>query len=64
MTLNEDVSDDDLAEFIAFLEAGDIGPMMITALAIAKSLKRHRARTGYHANCQSCTCAFPSEEGR
>jgi hypothetical protein len=27
-------------------------------------LQRHRARTGYHANCPSCTCAFQSEEGK
>ncbi len=39
----EDVSDADLAAFIAFLKRADIGPTMITALAIAESLQRHRA---------------------
>ncbi len=60
----EDVSDEDLAAFLAFLKGAEMGPMMMTAQAIAESLQRHRARTGYHANCPSCTCVFPSEEGR
>ncbi len=39
---NLDVSDEDLAAFIKFLRCADIGPTMITALAIAEDLQRLR----------------------
>jgi hypothetical protein len=41
--LAEPVSAEDLAAFIAFLDGADIGPMMITALAIARELLAARS---------------------
>ncbi len=61
----EDVSADILAELISLM--GRTGhPIDAEVVAYLRELQSHRAenRTGYHANCPSCTCAFPSEEGR
>jgi hypothetical protein len=70
----EDVSDERLAEMISDWEqnsraSGSHGLDTRYAdehASALRELQRHRARTGYHANCPSCTCVFPnaSEEGR
>jgi hypothetical protein len=61
----EDVSDERLAELIEDLDAikRTYPDPYSDVQAGLRQLQRHRARTGYHANCKSCTCAFPSEEG-
>jgi hypothetical protein len=75
---HEDVSDAELTDMLSWFEQEfeadpDACDTMdfwlkesdVKGIASAlRELQRHRARTGYDANCQSCTCAFPSEGGR
>jgi hypothetical protein len=66
------VSDADLDAFIAFVKPADIGPIMMTALAIAEDLKRRRdeQRGEWDATSLNETCdalegmAFLFEEGK